>query len=112
MMRDPSAEYEHSFRKNTDKMYKYKPFDDLECKVIGKNKSGNGGFQCVLPNGVEFGMSSIGDLNGDGGKVGTIINITCQGFLDTGKPQYPKAIAIREDRTWEDYVSAWNARGS
>mmetsp|Transcript_42285 Transcript_42285/g.82999 ORF Transcript_42285/g.82999 Transcript_42285/m.82999 type:complete len:881 (-) Transcript_42285:66-2708(-) len=113
MIRDPDAPYEFidpnsSKSKHTDKLFKFKPFDDVECKVLGMNASGARGYQCVLPNGIEFGLSSINGVKC--GKAGTIVNITCQGFLANGKPQYPKAIAVRKDRPWSDYVAAWKLR--
>ena len=81
MIRAPDAEYEFinpSARgdKHTKKLFKFKPFDDCECKVIGKNASGCKGYQCVLPNGVEFGLSSYSGVKC--GKNGTIVTITCQ----------------------------------
>jgi DNA ligase-1 len=114
MIRDPEAAYEFADStkkgdKHTDKLFKFKPFDDVECKVIGANQSGCRGYQCVLPNGVQFGLSSIANIGGV--QLGrTIVNIHCQGFLGNGKPQYPTAISVRKDRPWEDYVTSWKLR--
>lgn len=113
MLRDPKAAYEfidpnQRGPKRSKTLFKFKPFEDCECKVLGMNASGARGYQCVLPNGIEFGLSSLGKVAC--GRAGTIVNITCQGFLGNGKPQYPKAIRVRTDRPWEDYVKAWSMR--
>lgn len=113
MIRDPQAPYQfcdpnNSKSKRTKSLFKFKPFEDCEAKVLGLNASGCRGYQCVLPNGIEFGLSSLNGIRC--GKVGTIINITCQGFLANGKPQYPKAQSVRTDRPWKDYVRAWKMR--
>ena len=84
MLRDSAARYEfvdpHSAGpKVTTCMFKFKPLGDVECRVLGRNQSGCRGYQCVLPSGVEFGLSSVAGVNCS--KAGTIVNITCQGFL-------------------------------
>ena len=108
MLRCPASPYYFSGEeegRHTSVMYKYKPIDDAECRVLGPSQSASRGYECELPNGTVFSLSSIGDLSGPAA-VGDVITFVSKGYLASGKPQYPKAVCVRTDRDWDDICAA------
>jgi len=103
-------------------------YRDAEAKIIGKDPSVSGTWECELyvilflglhltitnrPNGVRF-VAPAGTTEFAkrwNPQPGDIVSFKHRGFmLSSNKPKVPTLYRIRDDLTWDDVVHNWNER--
>lgn len=110
ILRAPNSLYVDS---RSDKMLKFKPFNDAECIVTGYTKgtgkyiNSTGALKVELPNGTKFKLGTgLSDKQREKPpKIGSTVTFRYQELTNDGIPRFPVFLRVRRDVKWDDLVA-------
>ena len=111
MLRAPDSEY---LDIRSEKMLKFKPYNDAECIVKGytkgtrKYEGSTGALEVELSNGTKFKIGSglTKKQRENPLKIGSVVTFRYQELTQDGVPRFPVFLRVRNDVEWEDVVNA------